>query len=158
MSGVRIEIDFPAGQIRSALDPFVDLDPAMVLDPVGALIATQTERRLDKEKTAPDGTAWQPNREGSPTLVREGALMTTIDYEVDGDQVSVGSGQIYAAIHHFGGTIVPRKAAKLVFVSGGKTFGAKSVTIPARPWLGVSAANLSDIEAQIARTLARFVQ
>lgn len=48
--------------------------------------------------------------------------------------VEVGSNLVHAAIHQFGGVIRPR-AAKLLMFRG---HVAKSVDIPARPYLGLS--------------------
>ena len=48
---------------------------------------------------------------------------------------SVGSDVIYARIHEFGGTIVPKKSRFLVFQVNGRWVRAKSVHIPARPYI-----------------------
>jgi phage gpG-like protein len=65
------------------------------------------------------------------------------------------AGRIYAAIHQFGGTILPKKAKRLVFTLKGKTVFATRVTMPARPYLGVSAENAAEIERSIIGYLGR---
>lgn len=55
-----------------------------------------------------------------------------------GAECTVGSaGVIYAAIHEFGGTILPKRAKMLSWISKrtGERIFAKSVTIPARPYI-----------------------
>lgn len=49
--------------------------------------------------------------------------------------VMVGTDVVYAAIHEFGGVIVPKQAKLLHFVINGEDIFAKSVQIPARPYL-----------------------
>jgi phage virion morphogenesis protein len=63
----------------------------------------------------------------------------------------VGATMEYAAIHQWGGEIRPR-TAKALFVPG---YGRlKKVTIPARPYLGVSPDDADVIEAAVAAFLA----
>lgn len=121
---------------------------ARLLDALGALGETQTKRRIASEKTSPDGAAWKPNRAGTSTLVQSGHLRDSQHHVVEGSHaVRWGSGLIYAAIHQFGGTIVPKQAAALVWTGAdGNLVFAQKVTIPARPYLGISAANARQME------------
>jgi phage gpG-like protein len=60
----------------------------------------------------------------------------------------------YAAIHQWGGEIKP-KSAKALFVPG---YGMlQKVTIPARPYLGVSAEDTKAIESAAAQFLAGHI-
>ena len=70
-------------------------------------------------------------------LTLYGHLSGTLRYQADDFGVVFGSDRPYAAIHQFGGTITA-KNAKALNVHGRRV---KSVTIPARPWLGLSAAD-----------------
>ena len=133
------------------LDP---LDTAELLDGCARLIQEQTRRRIREEKTAPDGAAWPPNRTGTSILFRSGVLERSIDFHVSSSSATIGSGIRYARIHQQGGTIVPKQARALRFMAGGKPVYAKKVTIPARPYLGVSAANA----AEIVDTAVRFIR
>ena len=120
-----------------------------LLDSAGELIADQTRRRLASEKRSPDGKAWRPNRQGTSILFRAGHLAGSIVSQVHGSEVRVGSNLVYAAIHQFGGRITPRDARALHFRVGKKEVFARAVTIPARPWLGLSADNRDDLESVI---------
>ncbi len=124
-------------------------DRALVLENAGALVESQTRRRISDEKTAPDGSAWKANAEGNPILVRSGHLLASIHHKTGGDEVRIGSGLVYSAIHQFGGTITPKKAKALFFTVGGKNVAAQKVTIPARPYLGFSEENKHEIEREL---------
>ena len=69
--------------------------------------------------------------------------------------VEIGTPVEYAAIHEFGGVIVPRVAKSLSWITeeGDRVF-AKSVTIPARPYLRPAMdENESDIKDAIGQSL-----
>lgn len=61
----------------------------------------------------------------------DGHLLQSIQYFVESDRVIVGSNLKYAAIHQFGG---------LPNMRGGAKF------IPARPYIGLSADNIAELE------------
>lgn len=129
-----------------------------VLDVIGAIGVSQTQKRIAYEKRAPDGTPWKKNGAGTSTLMQEGHLLTDIHHQVEGDSVAIGSNLIYAAIHQFGGTIRPKKGAALVFTMGNATVFARSVTIPARPYLGLSAENEAEMTDAVNARIAELLQ
>jgi phage gpG-like protein len=80
--------------------------------------------------------------------VGEGTLRDSITSEVKGGawSVLVGATMEYAAVLQFGAEIKP-KSAKALFVPG---YGMlQKVTIPARPYLGVSQDDTKAIEAVV---------
>lgn len=129
---------------------------------IGRLIQEQTRRRIMDEKTAPDGAPWKPNRSGTSILYASGNLARSIDYIASPEQVIVGSGLVYARIHQLGGVIKPKNGTALKFwwVSGGFTNFAivKQVTMPARPYLGLSADNTAEIIETTEDWLGRLIQ
>lgn len=158
MTGVRITIEARGlEEAFAAIARLADLDKAEAMDSVGALVASQTQRRIEVEKTAPDGGAWPANIEGTSILFRTGALAQSVAHQVSGNQVMVGSNLVYAAIHQFGGKIEPKSANSLAFSVGGAMVFAKSVTIPARPWLGISPENAREIETMVADLIEDMV-
>jgi len=153
MSTLAIEIDV-AGfaqveQFLARLNPF---EAETLLEALARLIRESTRERLIAGGPAPDGSAWQPNGEGrAPILHRSGALARSIDYAVSGMQAIIGSGLVYARIHQEGGTIVPKSASALVFSVGNRLFRVKKVTMPARPYIGLSGDDRSElIQAAVA--------
>lgn len=87
-----------------------------------------------------------------------GRLRNRIHYEMTGggDDIiaTVGTNVEYAAIHEYGGVIVPKVAKSLRFVIGGKEIHAKKVTMPERSFLR---SGLSDRAQEIRAALAAAV-
>ena len=150
MAGISIHVDLAEfdREIVSRLQALAELDTAEALDVLGQTGVSQTQQRISVEKTAPDGTAWKPNFSGTSILFLEGELNRSIVHEVESEtEVSWGSNRVYAAIHQLGGKIVPKNKRALQFKRGGKKITVRSVTIPARPYLGFSDANKTELVA-----------
>lgn len=159
MSGLRFVASFDLDVPIAAIGALADLDRAELLDGLGALGASQTQRRIEVEKTDPDGVAWSPNAEGTSTLFHEGNLGASIDHVVDGQaEVAWGSSLIYAAIHQHGGVITAKNAKALVFSIGGATVQVRSVTVPRRAYLGISAENAAELEAAALRFIGSVIE
>ncbi|WP_051361141.1 phage virion morphogenesis protein [Desulfuromonas sp. TF] len=126
-----------------------------VMKAIGERMVRSTEERFETE-TAPDGTRWEPlaasslgsgfkkkktKQDGTLTaafsrylasrqiLTRSGELRGSIYSRPGSDQVSIGTGKVYAAIHQL----------------GGKAGRGRKVAIPARPFLGVTDADRVEI-------------
>ena len=93
-----------------------------------------TQDRFES-KTTPDGRPW------TSSLFKTGALKRKIIANYDKDKAEVGSNLKYAAIHQFGGVIKAKNAKCLHFLLNGQDVFAKSVKIPANPYLGISEAD-----------------
>lgn len=128
------------------------LNPRPVLNEIGSVLEQSTRDRFKTER-GPDGVKWAPisrewsaekaSRGQSPGILKmTGELSNRIYYELVGDSaVEIIESAPYAAIHQFGGTIRPKR--KRALKVRGRVFA--SVTIPARPSLGVSAEDRSEI-------------
>lgn len=147
MDGVAISMDTrDLARVIPLVDGIGDFDKAQLLSSIGALGEDQTRRRITDEKTGPDGAAWPKNRAGTPTLVQSGQhLLQSIAWIQGGDSVEWGATWEYAHVHQYGATIVPSTAQRLSFMAGGRRVFAKKVTIPARPFVGLSASNAEEI-------------
>lgn len=86
------------------------------------------------------GPAWKPTHRGGKTLVDRAILRNSIHAASGADWAAAGTDVKYAAIHQFGGVIRAKNAKALRFKIGGQWIMRKSVTIPARPFLPISAA------------------
>ena len=117
---------------------------------VGGLVESQTRLRF-QTATDPDGNDWAPwspgyaesRHKGHSLLQASNALLDSIAWRLDGEELTVGSNIVYAAIHQFGGEegMRPGPAA-----------------IPARPYLGVNSANAAELERELADWLAGVLQ
>lgn len=143
---------------QAKISAMADFNKGAFLDELGALVVSQTQRRIRSEKTAPDGSAWQANAAGSSILFASGTLDDSIHHVVGGSSVEVGSGMIYAAIHQYGGTIVPKSASKLAFSVAGNFVLTDKVEMPARPYVGISDENAKEIEFLAGDFVVRALQ
>lgn len=141
MTGVSITIDLTGiDQALAALSRLVSgVGDEAMMSAIGAIGQSQTHRRIDEEKTGPDGQAWPPNREGTPTLRRTGQnLRERISWSASATHAEWGAEWEHAHVHQFGAVITPKNKQALKFMLGGRFVVAKKVTIPARPFLGIS--------------------
>ena len=156
MAGANLSIDvkITGPDTLARIDAAMD-DTADLVARVGSYLTGVTRDRFDSQ-TGPDGSAWQPlqpryqrrkkqNKDKILTLrgYLRGQLVSQV---VGGKSVEVGSNLVYAAVHQFGGTIKPKSGKLLAF----RGHVAKSVTIPARPYLGLSDADQNEL---VERTL-----
>jgi phage virion morphogenesis protein len=123
-----------------------DMDTRPLMDELGAAVVSQTQHRIDSEKTDPDGKPWEAwsdshaktRHQGQSLLMGFGALNDSIEHimGITGDHVEVGSNLVYAAAHQYG--------LDMTVVSN-----RRRITIPARPYLGISFENEEDLVALV---------
>ncbi|WP_296639304.1 phage virion morphogenesis protein [Roseinatronobacter sp.] len=153
MAGVQVELTLQGieGAAR-ALGQLAEPDIEDLADRAGIILESSTQDRIASEKVAPDGTPWEPwsdryakTRKGNHSLLvssgLENSLLGATQSYTTGTTVRVGNNLVYGAIHQMGGEIENAWGRGI------------SVTMPARPYLGLSAADRDAIEALIADTL-----
>lgn len=140
---------------------------------IGEYLVYDTRRRFE-EGVSPDGVPWAPHQlssiaahlaiakglgtkqgrsklAGARTLWQTGTLRDSIFPESGSDYVTIGTNSVYAAIHQFGGrtsphVIRPRRKQALAWPGGiAKRVNHPGSRIPARPFMGVSEENKSEI-------------
>ncbi|ANT39913.1 virion morphogenesis protein [Rhodovulum sp. P5] len=126
-------------------------DMTELMDQVGAVLVAGAQERIGQTNVTPGGVPWpqslRAQLEGGLTLHDSGQLMRSITEQPGPQSVRVGSNIIYAGIHQTGGTIRAKTARGLRFtLANGETAVVGSVTIPARPYLGISDDERADIE------------
>jgi len=159
MAGARFDGTAAIEHLSGLVDAIND--PSPLLAELGEYGLRSTRARF-KTQTAPDGTAWaalQPwyqkekRRNKNRILTLNGYLRGQMTWQLVGDRtVEIGSNLPYAAVHQFGATIKPRAAKVLMF----RGHVAKSVTIPARPYLGLSDEDRSEIVGRTLEWLQRI--
>lgn len=117
---------------------------------IGSVLINGAVERIGVTNVTPEGVAWpkslRAKEAGGPTLHDTGRLMRSITAEAGPRQVRVGSNLIYAGVHQTGAKIVPKTKDALYFtLANGTKVVAQSVTIPARPYLGISVAEADTI-------------
>lgn len=155
-----IKISGNTDKIAGALSRLEKLgkEPNALLSDIGLKMVDRTKERIEQE-VSPDGSPfaalnplYAATEKGAGILRKTGRLFESIDKQVSGHTLIWGSNKTYAAVHQFGAIIRPTTKAALGFNLGGRVFKARSVTIPARPYLGF---NESDRQATV-ETLETF--
>lgn len=117
-------------------------DKSELLGQMGTEVAENTRLRFSDGED-PEGTPWIPSwrarLQGGETMRDKGVLMNSISHIVHGDSVEVGTNVPYALPLHFGATIRAVNGPYLRFkVPGGGWVSKREVTLPARPFLGIT--------------------
>ncbi len=123
-------------------------------------------------------------KKGGQTLVKSGRLRSSITHRADATGVDVGTNVVHAAIHQFGGTIKQKARTQTLAFRRAKTgsgayvlrfaarkntrarkagsvrvafaeIGAREIAMPARPFLGLDAADRDAVLEIAARALSR---
>lgn len=155
MAGVQLELTLQGiEQAARSLGQLAAIDLDDLAYDIGALLESSTQERIATEKAAPDGTpwpAWSERHAATRTsahslLVQDNNLLTATQNYTTGTTVRLGNNLVYGAIHQKGGEI--RNA-----------FGRGiTVTLPARPYLGVSPADEDAIMALVTDRLTEGLQ
>ncbi|ULU26601.1 phage virion morphogenesis protein [Dyella terrae] len=176
MSGAQIEFNGRAAMvaIQGVANALDNTEPLM--RSIGEYLLIAHNERWDA-KASPDGVPWaslspryarrkEKARPGAPLLVYDNLLRGTLRYQVQGNELAFGTDRPYGAIQQFGGSIsiaarsqqayfhATKDEVQPLFVSKRKsnfaqwvTLPAYEITIPARPWLGVSQTDSDEILA-----------
>lgn len=151
MTGARIELTGADAAIATLARAEAELqNPFEMYESIGEAMVTSTKLRFD-EGVDPEGSPWPISLrvlfEGGKTLIDSAALKGSITHISSADQVEWGTDLDYAATHQFGATITPKSADALRFSIPGIGFiTSQGVTIPARPFIGLSEDDKSKIE------------
>lgn len=167
-TGVRIEIDArDLAKIDALVTGLSQLDEHELVTEIVGLGENQTRKRIEAGGPAPDGTPWKPNLAGTPILFRTGHhLRDSVASNVHGSTGEWGTDFRFSHIHQEGAVIVAKDffatrghflGGALAFEIGGKKVFAKRVTIPARPFVGVSIENGREIEVLVSDFLGRLI-
>jgi phage virion morphogenesis protein len=129
-----------------------------LMERIGAVLESSARKRF-RTQAAPDGSTWKPSIrariKGGKTLIDRGHLRDSITHDADDTHAEIGSNLIYATIHQLGGVISAKGGGFLKFkIPGVGWRQVRSVTIPARPYLGVSEEDRVEMNAQVDRYLA----
>lgn len=167
---IKIDANHDAARVVAAINKLYEAGkhPRPAFIDIGEMMLLSIDQRFTDEED-PDGNPWEPlskrtlKRKRNPKILTESTrYRSSFVYEADDDGLEIGTNVIYAAIHHFGGEI--KKSARnatLAFNKKGRFASRKStsrrragavrvafaqiaahtIKIPARPVLGISAAD-----------------
>jgi phage gpG-like protein len=157
--GVKIEVDRnDLAAINALVTGLSDFDAGPLVAEIVQLGENQTRKRIESGGPGPNGQAWPPNQTGTPILFRTGRhLHDSIASSSSGTSGEWGAAWEFAHVHQEGAVITPKSAGRLVFMLGDKRVFAKKVTIPARPFVGVSAEDAEEIKELVTDYLGRLL-
>ena len=147
--GITMSADF--SRLKRDLKSLGDFKPGFLNHKIGEVLVSSTKQRFEDEK-GPDGTKWPQSRRaasGGKTLSDTARLKNSISYRADATRLEVGTNVIYAGVHQNGMEIKPKTAKFLRFQNGGQWSKKRKVTIPKRPFLGISDDDMEEIDATI---------
>ncbi|HCI6319545.1 TPA: phage virion morphogenesis protein [Klebsiella quasipneumoniae subsp. similipneumoniae] len=153
-------------QMRLAIEKLSDSSLQQeLLESIGAVVESQTRRRISDEKTSPAGERWEEwsegyrkTRSGNQSLLQgNGDLLDSIQYIVERGRVRVGSPLSYSSVHQdgFAGSVPVSAHKRLIHQAFGRalkhpvwqTVGShnRMMDIPQREYLGLSTANSDEL-------------
>lgn len=117
---------------------------------IGQTLFNRTRQRF-LDEISPEGKKWAPlsaltislGRSPTGILRKSGELFRSIHFKADSQKAEVGTNLNHpkVLVHQYGATIKPVRAKALSIPrpkSANRPFFAKSVSIPARPFIGVN--------------------
>lgn len=146
----RITITVDDAEVQAALNEAARRasDLTGLMDLIGAALVSSTQQRFEGQ-AGPTGVPWRSSQRAGQqrgqTLVDSGRLRQSITHRAGRDQVEVGSGVMYAAVHQFGATIRAKSSKGLRFRIGDRWVTKREVTIPPRPFLGLDDEDRAEI-------------
>ena len=160
MSSINLKVEGDVQRLMKRLGRIASVDKAGINNAIAEGLRTSTIERFQAEKS-PDGKKWKQSirarEEGGKTLIKSAALRSSIRSEASAEGLVVGTNDIRAATHQFGDTrIIKAKRKKaLRFRVSGRWVSKKEVkvTIPARPFLGVSEEDEEEIKKLLSQAL-----
>ena len=135
--------------------------PAGLMRTVGEGLEHQTRVRIHSEKRAPDGTPWAPwspayakTRGAGHSLLKDTwAMVEGLESRSTATTATVFSRRPYAGVHQAGSKGIARDRSATKF--GSLTPGGY-YSIPARPFLGLSAGNVADLQGWLGPALEQL--
>lgn len=144
---------------------------------VGMYVQNQTIKERFNKEQSPNGQKWEPlaestkrrkkrHKRGQMKILHDtGELRRSIAYEAGNNSVKVGSVLKYARIHQFGGTVEVSRLGQYKrnhknhrFKRKGNSYSySHKVTIPARPFLGVTESEKKHITSMFRQYIKRHI-
>lgn len=163
MAGTGIRLDGDVSALLRRLRAYSEIDRRGLN---AALAQTARESTLERFRQGrdPEGRRWKTSiraaASGGRTLIDTAQLRNSIKAHSDEKGFAVGTNVKYAGTHQFGDsnrTIRAKTRKGLRFQVGGRWVTKKQVkvSIPARPYLGLSSEDMEEIKATVQEFIER---
>ncbi|MFK3641410.1 phage virion morphogenesis protein [Pseudomonas protegens] len=146
MAGAMLDVNVDLDLVGKALEELAERlgDLTTPFNDIAEYLHQSTDDRF-RQKVAPDGSPWAPlsgvtlARKKGPGILREkGTLQDTMRHQATSTELAFGTDRPYGAVHQFG----QHKGAS---GSRGKGRPIPWGDIPARPYLGLSAEDETEV-------------
>lgn len=157
MASISIRVEGEASKLLSRMKALSNLDKKSLNEALAEGLRESTLERF-KQSRAPSGKRWKTSiraaESGGKTLIDTAQLRNSIKSAADESGLAVGTNVVHAATHQIGvsnRTIRAKTAKGLRFRVNGHfvTKQQVQVSIPARPFLGVSDDDMDEIKATV---------
>jgi phage virion morphogenesis protein len=153
-----VEVHGDWKKLTKVLNRLENVDFAKLHENIGEVLISTTHERF-RNGRAPNGSKWKRGLKGTgQTLVQSRLLRNSVTKRFSREGVEVGTNIKYARIHQKGGTIRAKKAKFLRFKVGSRWAMKKSVKIPARPFIGISADDKQEIMRLFRETISEAMK
>lgn len=175
MAGSMLEVTIDTSTVGNTLGDLIERlgDLTTPLNDIAEYLHQSTDDRF-RQQVAPDGSPWAPlapstlaRKKGGRILRDKGTLQDTLRHNVSNNELAFGTDRPYGAIHQLGGKIEHAARSQQVYFRQGKdgsvgnrfvkknksnfaqwaTRGASSTEMHARPYLGLSSEDETEILA-----------
>lgn len=163
MSDYSIRLEGDTAALLRKMRHYAEIDKKNLNAALGEGVRESTLERF-KQSKGPDGKRWKTSiraaTTGGKTLIDSAQLRNSIKVSSDASGFAVGTNVKHAATHQFGEpgrTIRAKKSKGLRFRVGGRWVTKKQVkvSIPARPFLGLSEDDMQEIKATVEDVVGR---
>lgn len=157
MASISIRVEGNVAKLLSRMRDFSEVDKKGLNETLAEGLRESTLERFKKGR-GPSGKRWKTSiraaERGGKTLIDTAQLRNSVKSASDASGFAVGTNVVYAATHQIGDpkrTIRARTAKGLRFRVNGRFVTKKQVqvSIPARPFLGVSEDDMDEIQATV---------
>ncbi|MGN0710499.1 MAG: phage virion morphogenesis protein [Anaerovoracaceae bacterium] len=151
--GIQLQGDLKA--FNAQFKRLEEFDKSKMSSVLAENLRTSTIQRF-RESKSPEGKKWTESKRvkeiGGKTLVDTAGLRNSIHSKAESSGFAIGTNLKYAATHQFGAEnrlIRAKKARGLHFRMNGEWVNVKAVhvSIPARPFLGISEEDLQEMQS-----------
>jgi phage gpG-like protein len=97
---------------------FPEFDFRKLFDDIGNYMVSSVIRRIKKGVPPPNSPLTVLNKKGNKTLQDTGQLINSINYQVKGNSVIIGTNRPFADVMQYGARIIPKNAEKLAIPFG----------------------------------------
>lgn len=149
MAGFQIRVDGDWEKFADRLTRLTRISYTALHKRLGETALSQISQRFRRGED-PEGRKWAASgrvkAKGGQVLRDTGRLQRSFSYRAETDYAAIGTNDIRARLHQYGGVVKPKQARRLRFrTAAGDWVTALKVTMPARAMVGFNEDNKREL-------------